>query len=95
MEGLSCSIRKLKIHSPLENRGEKYNPIRDKTKATACQAVGLQVVLNPCGRAEKAAQHCSPDALANLVSVERLTSPKKKKRGFVEKQIQGGEREEV
>lgn len=95
MEGLSWSVRKLMIHSPLANRGEKYNLIRDKTKATACQAVGLQVVLNPCGCAEKAAQHCSPHVLAYLISVERLISPKEKKRGFVDKQIRGGEREEV
>lgn len=58
MKGLSYSIRKLMNRTPLGNRGKKYNLIRDETRATACQAVGLQVVPDTWGCVEKAAQHC-------------------------------------
>lgn len=57
-KGLSYSIRKLMNRSPLENRGEKYNLIRDEIRATACQAVGLQLVPYTWGCVEKATQHC-------------------------------------
>lgn len=58
MKGLSYSIRKLMNRSPSGNRDKKYNLIRDETRATACQAVGLQVVSDTWGCVEKAAQLC-------------------------------------
>ena len=81
--------------SPLGNRGEKYNLIRDETRATACQAVGLQVVPDTWGCVEKATQHWPCMPLCYLISVGRLMSPEKKRRGFVEEQIGGRGTEEA